>query len=97
MTTTTYTSGTWAISRHATPDYAPQYGIYANDASGWDIATVHGENAASNAVLIAAAPQLLAVLEEMLQDAETLKEPYRNEAICERARAVIAEVNLLQL
>jgi len=66
MTTTTYTSGTWAISRHATPDYAPQYGIYANDASGRDIATVHGENAAANAVLIAAAPELLACLLDVL-------------------------------
>ena len=58
---------------------------------------VKGDNAAADAVLIAAAPQLLAVLQEMLQDAETMKEPYRNEAICERARAVIAEANLLQL
>lgn len=66
MTTTTYTSGTWAISRHATPDYAPQYGIYANDASGWDIATVYGENAAANASLIAAAPELLACLLDVL-------------------------------
>ena len=96
MNAETFTPGPWAISRHATPEHSPQYGIYTEDASGWDIATVHGENAAANAVLIAAAPKLLAVLEEMLQDAETLKEPYRNEAICEKARAVIAEANLLQ-
>lgn len=50
-----------------------------------------------DAALFATAPQILAVLQEMLQDAETMKEPYRNEAICERARAVIAEANLFQL
>lgn len=44
----------------------------------------------ANARLIAAAPDLLDVLAEMLADAEILAEPYRNEAICERARAVIA-------
>jgi hypothetical protein len=33
--------------------------------------------------------ELLAVLKEMLADAETMNEPYRNEAICERARAAI--------
>lgn len=43
------------------------------------------------AALIAAAPDLLAVLDEMLADAETMREPYRNEAICERARAAIAK------
>lgn len=29
-------------------------------------------------------------LSEMLTDAETMNEPYRNEAICERARAALA-------
>ena len=44
----------------------------------------------ANARLIAAAPDLLDALAEMLADADTLQEPYRNEAICERARAAIA-------
>ncbi len=38
-----------------------------------------------------AAPELLAALAEMLADADTMNEPYRNEAICERARAAIAK------
>jgi hypothetical protein len=35
--------------------------------------------------------RLADVLGEMLADAETMNAPYRNEAICERARAVLAE------
>jgi len=42
-------------------------------------------------VLLAAAPELLDALEELLTDIETLKPPFRNEAICERARAAIAK------
>jgi len=45
----------------------------------------------ANARLIAAAPELLAALDELLGDVELLNEPYRNEAICERARAAIAK------
>lgn len=41
--------------------------------------------------LAGAAPDLLAALAEMLADADTMNEPYRNEAICERARAAIAK------
>lgn len=92
MTTTNYTSGTWTITRHATPDYAPQYGIYANDASGWDIATVHGENAAANAALIAAAPELLNALIMMLnqfQDHEQYDEDGYDTAAIEAARQAI--------
>lgn len=61
-----FTPGPWAIIRHATPEHSPQYGIYTEDASGWDIATVHGENAAANAALIAAAPELLACILDVL-------------------------------
>lgn len=43
------------------------------------------------ASLIAAAPDLLAALDELLADLDTLNEPYRNEAICERARAAITK------
>lgn len=39
--------------------------------------------------LLNAAPDLLDLAIEMLADQETLKPPFRNEAICERARAVI--------
>jgi hypothetical protein len=40
--------------------------------------------------LTAAAPAMLAALQEILADQETMHEPYRNEAICERIRAAIA-------
>ena len=53
------TQGNWEVSKHATPDYAPQYGIYA-DGERNDLCTVKGENAQDNARLIAAAPELLA-------------------------------------
>jgi hypothetical protein len=45
----------------------------------------------ADARLIAAAPDLLDVLVEFLCDQETMNPPYRNEAICERARAAIAK------
>ena len=40
--------------------------------------------------LIAQRDALAEALREMLSDAETMNEPYRNEAICERARAALA-------
>lgn len=52
------TQGTWEASKHATPDYAPQYGIYA-DGEQNDLCTVKSENAKDDARLIAAAPNLL--------------------------------------
>jgi hypothetical protein len=45
----------------------------------------------ANAHLIAAAPELLEALEALLADQETMREPYRNEALCESARAAIAK------
>jgi hypothetical protein len=49
-------------------------------------------NADANARLIASAPDLLDVMTEFLADQETMNEPYRNEAICERARALLNKV-----
>ena len=45
----------------------------------------------ANARMIAAAPDLLAALEELLCDVDLMNEPYRNEAICGRARAAITK------
>jgi hypothetical protein len=53
----THTPGPWETSKHATPDYAPQYGVYTEQDSR-DLATVKGGNAEANARLIAAAPAL---------------------------------------
>lgn len=54
----THTPGPWAIGQHATPDYAPQYGVYAERGDDRDLATVKGGNAEANARIIAAAPEL---------------------------------------
>jgi len=88
MTNTQHTPGPWFV----TPDGAA---VYEKDGFGYRGETVcrlvgHPFTTA-NARLIAAAPDLLDALAEMLADADTLQEPYRNEAICERARAAIAK------
>jgi hypothetical protein len=59
---------TWNITRHATPDYAPQFGIYAGSETR-DFATVYGDDAERRANLCAAAPDLLAALRNLLDDA----------------------------
>ncbi len=52
-----HTQGPWYVSRLGTPDYAPEYEIYAGS-SGRDLARVIGANADANARLIKAAPKL---------------------------------------
>lgn len=59
---TNHTPGHWAISKHATPDYAPQFGVYSDDSSK-DLAIIKGDNANADAALVAAAPDLLAALQ----------------------------------
>ena len=54
-----HTPAPWEITKHATPEYAPQFGVYAEGQVN-DLATVVGPNAKADAQLIAAAPQLLA-------------------------------------
>lgn len=61
MTKTYHTPAPWNISRHATPEHSPQYGIYSDD-NPLDHAIVRGENASADAILIAAAPKLLDAL-----------------------------------
>ncbi len=60
-----HTPGPWSVSKHATPDYAPQFGIYAGDSPN-DLAIVKGDNAEADAALIEAAPDLLAALQEAM-------------------------------
>ena len=62
-----YTPIPWAITKHGTPDYAPQYGIYAeNDPLGHDFVTVYGNNALANARLLVTTPKMLEVLQSVL-------------------------------
>ena len=70
------TPGPWAISKHATPDYAPQFGIYANGGCRPDFIIVKGESAEADATLIAAAPNLLTILEDAI---ESYKDEFEGE------------------
>ena len=90
---TKHTPAPWEISKHATPDYAPQYGIYSGNN---DLATVRGDNAQADAHLIAAAPELLEALENALNvlagiAAGDLKTIGRNSPAIKQARAAIAK------
>lgn len=67
MNNATHTPGPWEISKHGTPDYAPQFGIYAEGSQN-DHCLVRYDNAQANARLIAAAPDLLAACEAALDD-----------------------------
>lgn len=97
-TNTQHTPGPWAIIRHATPEYAKQYGIYAEESECVaDFAIVRGNNADADAALIAAAPELLAELEALMGHIEALACEF---SICEEiytsrygkeARAAIAK------
>jgi hypothetical protein len=60
-----HTPGDWSAVRTASPEYAPQFGIYAEDVKT-PLAIVLGENGGANSELIAAAPELLAKLESMV-------------------------------
>lgn len=57
------TPGEWGISRHATPDYAPQFGVYADGASN-DLAIVRGE---ANTNFIALAHNTMPLLLEAMK------------------------------
>lgn len=56
-----HTPAPWKISTHATPKHSLQFGIYNNDSQN-DFVIVRHENAAANARLISAAPELLETL-----------------------------------
>ncbi len=53
------------MGRLAAPDYAPEFGIYA-DGTPNAIAIVRGENAEANARRISANPELLAVVQSII-------------------------------
>lgn len=59
-----HSPGPWEVSRLATPDYAPEFGIFRDDPAGAPcLARTMNENSEANARLIAAAPELLAALQ----------------------------------
>jgi hypothetical protein len=53
-----HTPAPWEVSKHATPEYAPQYGVYSDGARN-DHVIVTGRQCKADAALIAAAPELL--------------------------------------
>ena len=64
--TTNHTPGPFDVYRDATPDYAPQFSIFAEGAP-MRLATVTGDNAEADAYLFAAAPDLLKAAEDVLE------------------------------
>lgn len=64
-----HTPGPLSVSKHGTPSYAPQYGIYS-DGCRSDLAIVRGDNAEADANLFAASPDLLKEAREFLDEFE---------------------------
>lgn len=60
-----FTKGPWEVCKLAAPEYSPQFGVYSGEAAR-DHAIVKGDNAQTDARLIAAAPELLAALRELV-------------------------------
>ena len=83
-----HTPGPWEVSKHATPDYAPQFGIYAEGARN-DLAIVKGDNAHADAVVMAAAPGLLRALIWAMPYAEAMHRAEYGEKDTETAASVL--------
>lgn len=95
MTETKHTLGPFGVSKHATPDYAPQYGIY-DEATGRDVCIVKGPESLAN--LFATAPDLMeacqAVQEWFLDHGPPLgdsESAHRERMIRAQLRAAIAK------
>lgn len=73
MNAKAHTSGPWEIGRHATPESFPQFGIYAANGNGRDLAHVVSHGTAdsaetqANARLMAAAPEMLEALRNVAE------------------------------
>lgn len=91
MEAKTHTHGPLGISRRATPDYAPQYGVYVEGGARRDIATVMGDNAEADARLFAAAPDMLAALKAMVTELDSGNNFEVWERACQQMRAAIAK------
>jgi hypothetical protein len=64
-----HTPGPLQVSKHGTPEYSPQYGVYA-EGNRNDHAVFTGENAKADATLYAASPELLEALKALCECAE---------------------------
>jgi len=84
------TPGPWTVSKHGTPAYHPQFGVYAPNAN--DHIIVSGQNAQADANLVAAAPDLLTALREIesLLDCGNIDESHWQDCLG-IARAAIAK------
>ena len=98
MTTTKHTPGPWAADMEPTDDgqiyvYPAKYPEYDNDRKDiCDVHAYHGsEQRDANAALIAAAPELLEALNEILHCIEMGAGDERWNAACEAARARVAK------
>lgn len=98
----THTPGPWETKRAATPEAFPQFGVYAENGNGHDLAHAvshgtdthtHAETEA-NARLIAAAPDLLAALRRLVdcQDEQDQTAFFmRFDSACNNAQEAIAK------
>ena len=66
--------GEWAKCRHATPEYAPQFGVYPTVGSPADFALIRGDNAEAIADLLVRAPKVAACLIETVAALEDAKQ-----------------------
>lgn len=91
-----HTPGPLNISRHATPEHSPQFGIYSEANPHKDIAIITGENAEADAHLMKASPQML----DALVDCEGVLDSANRHTngtcmafrlVLEKVRAAIAE------
>jgi hypothetical protein len=87
------TETTWYVARDAVPDYVEQYSVI-DEATGETVATVRTSRADADA--IAAAPDLLAALQSMVQFAIVFQVDYPDKAESvqvkiDAARAAIAK------
>jgi hypothetical protein len=100
--TDTFTPGALGYGRHGTPDYAPQFGVYAENGDARDVATVKGDNAETYAALFAASPDLLEALElaegwiDAECESEETGEGQQARWILETMRAAIAKAKAVQ-
>ena len=95
-----HTPGTWEMSKHGTPAYHPQFGVYAASAS--DHVIVTGKNAEADAEfivracnahdeLLAALKRTLARLKSHTASIETCDLPSGTELAIDEACAAIAK------